>query len=45
VKELYKVNGVKYFQKSGSTVDDMILVDDNGKEWTWMRFYDEIYNQ
>ena len=45
MKELYNINGVKYYQDSGTSIDDMILKDEFGKEWTWIRFYEEIYNK
>lgn len=45
MKELYNINGVKYYHDSGTSMDDMILRDSNGKEWTWIRFYEEIYNK
>ena len=45
MKEMYKVNGVKYYHESGTSMDDMILRDDKGKEWTWLRFFEEIYNK
>ena len=45
MKQTYKVNGVKYYHESGTSMDDMILRDDKGKEWTWLRFFEEIYNK
>jgi hypothetical protein len=45
MKEIFKVNGKKYYQSSGMTCDDMILKDENGKEYTWDYFEKHIYGK
>lgn len=45
MKELYKINGIRYYQDSGTSVDDMMIKDENGNEWSWIDFYENIYNK
>lgn len=43
MKELWKINGKKYYQSDGLTCDDMIIKDEDGKEYTWEYFEKNIW--